>query len=125
MTGWVIIVDQQKRIFSQRRHAAQSDYGPRVSRPPQLFNRRPKVVNLWRSHSPIRAGYYCSLLAEAREPVSCRRWSRCSDLSERDLYATRRSRLEDAFSSKQARKIGRFHCRNNALLPFRRVRPGL
>ncbi|MGE0231767.1 MAG: RimK family protein [Flavobacteriaceae bacterium] len=104
MTGWVIIVDRQKdfpnadtphKVITAREYLAR----------PQLFSRRPKVINLARSYTYQSRGYYCSLLAEARGHRVMPTVESMLDLSERDLYAHAVPELEDAFN-RQARKVG-------------------
>jgi glutathione synthase/RimK-type ligase-like ATP-grasp enzyme len=67
MTGWVILVDQERdfpNADTPHKVITTSDYLAR----PKLFSgaRRAKIINLSRSYNYQSNGYYASLLAEAR-----------------------------------------------------------
>jgi glutathione synthase/RimK-type ligase-like ATP-grasp enzyme len=67
MTGWVILVDQERdfpNADTPHKVILTSDYLAR----PKLFSgsRRAKIINLSRSYNYQSKGYYASLLAEAR-----------------------------------------------------------
>src|SRR5262245_58243365 len=66
MTGWVILVDQQRdfpNAETPHKVIATSEY---LARPRLFDSGRPKLLNLARSYAYQSKGYYASLLAEAR-----------------------------------------------------------
>jgi glutathione synthase/RimK-type ligase-like ATP-grasp enzyme len=82
---WLILVDQE-RDFSNadtpHKVMTTRDY---LSRP-QLFRDKPKIINLARSYGYQGAGYYCSLLAEARGHRIMPPVETMAELSRKSLY---------------------------------------
>ena len=65
---WLVLVDQDRDLSNaDTPHKVMStrDY---LSRPQLFGGQKPKIINLSRSYGYQGAGYYCSLLAEARPP---------------------------------------------------------
>ena len=63
---WLVLVDQDRDLSNaDTPHKVMStrDY---LSRPQLFGGQKPKIINLSRSYGYQGAGYYCSLLAEAR-----------------------------------------------------------
>lgn len=98
MTDWVIVVDQPKdfpNADTPHKVITAQDYLAR----PQLFaGARPKVINLSRSYAYGSAGYYCSLLAEARGHRVLPPVEAVLDLSGRSLYQNALPELEDTLN---------------------------
>jgi len=98
MTDWVIVVDHL-RDFSNadtpHKVITAQDYLAR----PQLFaGARPKIINLSRSYNYQSAGYYCSLLAEARGHRVLPPTESMLDLNRRALYQNALPELEAALN---------------------------
>jgi glutathione synthase/RimK-type ligase-like ATP-grasp enzyme len=95
MTGWVILVDQQKdfpNADTPHKVISTSEYLAR----PKLFDfGRPKLVNLSRSYSYQSKGYYASLLAEARGHRVVPTVETMLELRETKLYEHALPDLED------------------------------
>jgi glutathione synthase/RimK-type ligase-like ATP-grasp enzyme len=100
MTGWVILVDQQRdfpNADTPHKVIVTSDYLAR----PKLFSGpdRAKIVNLSRSYNYQSKGYYASLLAEARGHRVIPTVETMLELRERKLYEHALPELDDALNS--------------------------
>ena len=99
MTGWVILVDQQRdfpNADTPHKVITTSDYLAR----PKLFaaSGRAKLINLSRSYNYQSKGYYASLLAEARGHRVIPTVETMLELRERKLYEHALPELEDALN---------------------------
>lgn len=98
MSDWVILVDHY-RDFDQadtlHKVLAVRDY---IARPEIFEGRRPILVNLSRSYAYQSAGYYASLLAEARGHRVLPTVHTMLELSRKGLYKTAVPELEDALN---------------------------
>ena len=104
MTEWVILVDQMRelgqgdtphKVLTVREYLAR----------PQLFEgRRPSVINLSKSYAYQSAGYYASLLAEARGQRVLPSVQTMLELSRKGLYRVALPDLEEALN-RDARKL--------------------
>ena len=93
---WLILVDQE-RDFSNadtpHKVMTTKDY---LSRPQLFRDTRPKIINLARSYGYQGAGYYCSLLAEARGHRIMPPVGTMAELSRKALYEQALPELEAA-----------------------------
>jgi hypothetical protein len=93
---WLILVDQE-RDFSNadtpHKVMTTKDY---LSRPQLFRDARPKIINLARSYGYQGAGYYCSLLAEARGHRIMPPVGTMAELSRKSLYEQALPELEAA-----------------------------
>jgi hypothetical protein len=91
---WLILVDQE-RDFSNadtpHKVMTTRDY---LSRPQLFREARPKIINLARSYGYQGAGYYCSLLAEARGHRIMPPVETMAELSRKTLYEQALPELE-------------------------------
>ncbi|MEW5424703.1 RimK family protein [Amorphus sp. 3PC139-8] len=98
MSDWVILIDQY-RDFDQaetiHKVLAVRDY---IARPQIFEGRRPILVNLSRSYAYQSAGYYASLLAEARGHRVLPTVHTMIELSRKALYRASLPELEDALN---------------------------
>ncbi|WP_018701148.1 RimK family protein [Amorphus coralli] len=99
MSDWVILVDHY-RDFDQaetiHKVLTVRDY---IARPQIFAGRRPILVNLTRSYAYQSAGYYASLLAEARGHRVLPTVHTMIELSRKALYRAGLPELEDALNS--------------------------
>jgi len=104
MTGWVILVESLKdfpNAETPHKVITTRDYLTRQ----QLFaGGRPKLINLTRNYAYQSAGYYASLLAEARGHRILPTVESMLELSRRNLYAHALPDLEDRLN-KTAQKL--------------------
>ena len=104
MTDWVILVDSGRDLEqADTPHKVLSirDYLAR----PNLFNgERPNIINLSRSYAYQSAGYYASLLAEARNQRILPNVQAMLELSRKGLYRNALPDLEDALNNCQRRR---------------------
>jgi glutathione synthase/RimK-type ligase-like ATP-grasp enzyme len=91
---WLILVDQE-RDFSNadtpHKVMTTKDY---LSRPQLFRDAKPKIINLARSYGYQGAGYYCSLLAEARGHRIMPPVGTMAELSRKSLYEQALPELE-------------------------------
>jgi glutathione synthase/RimK-type ligase-like ATP-grasp enzyme len=104
VTEWVILVDQMRELAqadTPHKVLTVRDYLAR----PQLFDgRRPSVVNLSKSYAYQSAGYYASLLAEARGQRVLPNVQTMLELSRKGLYRTALPDLDEALN-RDVRKL--------------------
>ncbi|HYD31297.1 MAG TPA: RimK family protein [Azospirillaceae bacterium] len=74
-----------------------------IAKPELVKGRAARVVNLSRSYGYLGAGYYCSLLAEARADKVIPTVKTILDLSQKSLYRSSLPDLEDLFTRKMRR----------------------
>jgi RimK family alpha-L-glutamate ligase len=95
---WLILVDQE-RDFSNadtpHKVMTTRDY---LSRPQLFRDSKPKIINLARSYGYQGAGYYCSLLAEARGHRIMPPVETMAELSRKSLYEQALPELEAALA---------------------------
>jgi glutathione synthase/RimK-type ligase-like ATP-grasp enzyme len=83
---WLVLVDQDRDLSNaDTPHKVMStrDY---LSRPQLFGGQKPKIINLSRSYGYQGAGYYCSLLAEARGHRIIPTIETIAELSRKTLY---------------------------------------
>ena len=100
MTGWVILVDQQRdfpNADTPHKVITTADYLAR----PKLFagSGRAKIINLSRSYNYQSKGYYSSLLAEARGHRIIPTVETMLELRERQLYEQALPDLQQALNN--------------------------
>jgi glutathione synthase/RimK-type ligase-like ATP-grasp enzyme len=71
-----------------------------IARPELVRTRNPKIVNLSRAYSYLGAGYYCSLLAEARSHKVIPSVRTILDLSQKSIYRYALAELEELLRRK-------------------------
>lgn len=84
--SWLILVDQEKDFSNAdtiHKVMTTRDY---LSRPQLFKNTKSKIINLARSYTYQGAGYYCSLLAEARSHRIIPTVEVMAELSRKTLY---------------------------------------
>lgn len=106
MNGWTIVVDRRgdwKGAEQDHSIMTARDY---IARPDGLNGGRgtPKVINLSRSYAYLSAGYYCSLLAEARRHRVIPTVDTILELRQKSLYSNALPDLEEDLNSR-ARKL--------------------
>ena len=98
MSSWVIVVDRLKdfpNADTPHKVITAKDY---LSRPQLFSEQRPKIINLARSFAYQGAGYYCSLLAEARGHRVLPSVETILDLSRASLYRNAVPEIEAALN---------------------------
>lgn len=98
MDSWVIVLGQRRDLAARDlQHVVISaeDY---ISRPFMFAGARQKVINLARSYNYQAAGYYCSLLAEARGHRVLPSVETMLNLRSRSHYVHAVPELEEAFN---------------------------
>jgi RimK family alpha-L-glutamate ligase len=112
---WLILVDQE-RDFSNadtpHKVMTTRDY---LSRPQLFREAKPKIINLARSYAYQGAGYYCSLLAEARGHRIIPPVETMAELSRKTLYEQALPELESTLG-KCLQKTGNPHPAGNGSL---------
>ncbi|HET8726834.1 MAG TPA: RimK family protein [Alphaproteobacteria bacterium] len=106
MNGWTIVVDRRgdfKGAEQGRTIMTTRDY---IAAPPKPNGRAgaPKVINLSRSYAYLSAGYYCSLLAEARGHRVIPMVETVLELRQKSLYANALPDLEEDLN-RRVRKL--------------------
>lgn len=96
MAKHLIVVDQLKDWHPELPEAAVIGVDDYLSDPRYLQMRQVQVINLCRSYRYQSAGYYCSLLAEARGHRVLPAVNTLLDLSARAIYSLQMEDLEDA-----------------------------
>lgn len=103
MTDWLVLTEGRKDIDqadTQHKVMSVRDY----LAAPALFERsRPVVINMARSYAYQSAGYYASLLAEARGHRVMPSVQTMLELSRKSLYAASLPELEEALNKDRAR----------------------
>ena len=103
MTDWLVLTEGRKDIDqadTQHKVMSVRDY----LAAPALFERsRPVVINMARSYAYQSAGYYASLLAEARGHRVMPSVQTMLELSRKSLYAASMPELEEALNKDRAR----------------------
>ncbi len=110
VAGWVIVVDRPGDLRPGNGNGAgrtvvtTRDF---ISKPEAFKGRETKVINLSRSLAYLGAGYYCSLLAEARGLRVMPTVSTILELAQKSLYGHALPDLEDELN----RRVKRLHQR--------------
>ncbi len=78
-----------------------------IARPDLVRGAQPKVINLSRSYAYLGAGYYCSLLAEARSHRVIPTVETVLDLNQKSLYGYAIPDLEDDLN-RRARRLAQY-----------------
>ncbi len=96
--SWLILVDSDRDLSNaETPHKVMTtrDY---LSRPQLFGNSKPNIINLARSYGYQGAGYYCSLLAEARGHRIIPSVEVIAELSRKTLYDRALPELQEALS---------------------------
>ena len=91
---WLILVDQERDLSNAdtpHKVMTTRDY---LSRPQLFGESKPKIINLARSYAYQGAGYYSSLLADARGHRVIPAVETIAELSRKTLYEAALSELE-------------------------------
>jgi glutathione synthase/RimK-type ligase-like ATP-grasp enzyme len=95
MSSHLIIVDKTSSFKFDRTDLEVLTTKDYIARPELVRTRNPKIVNLSRAYSYLGAGYYCSLLAEARSHKVIPSVKTILDLSQKSIYRYALAELEE------------------------------
>jgi glutathione synthase/RimK-type ligase-like ATP-grasp enzyme len=95
MSSHLIIVDKSSSFKFDRTDLEVLTTKDYIARPELVRTRNPKIVNLSRAYSYLGAGYYCSLLAEARSHKVIPSVKTILDLSQKSIYRYALAELEE------------------------------
>src|ERR671910_330383 len=95
MSSHLIIVDKSSSFKFDRTDLEVLTTKDYIARPELVRTRNPKIVNLSRAYSYLGAGYYCSLLAEARSHKVIPSVKTILDLSRKSIYRYALAELEE------------------------------
>jgi glutathione synthase/RimK-type ligase-like ATP-grasp enzyme len=95
MSSHLIIVDKSSSFKFDRTDLEVLTTKDYIARPELVRTRNPKIVNLGRAYSYLGAGYYCSLLAEARSHKVIPSVKTILDLSQKSIYRYALAELEE------------------------------
>ncbi|EWY38783.1 carboxylate--amine ligase [Skermanella stibiiresistens SB22] len=95
MSSHLIIVDKASTFKFDRSDLEIITTKDYIARPETIRTRAPKIVNLSRAYSYLGAGYYCSLLAEARSHKVIPSVKTILDLSQKSIYRFALPELEE------------------------------
>ena len=95
MSSHLIIVDKSSSFKFARTDLEVLTTKDYIARPELVRTRNPKIVNLSRAYSYLGAGYYCSLLAEARSHKVIPSVKTILDLSQKSIYRYALAELEE------------------------------
>ncbi len=96
--SWLILVDHERDVSNAdtpHKVMTTRDY---LSRPQLFGNSKPNIINLARSYGYQGAGYYCSLLAEARGHRVIPSVETIAELSRKTLYERALPELQEALN---------------------------
>src|SRR5690349_7307320 len=95
MPSHLIIVDKGSSFQFDRSDLEILTTKDYIARPEAVRSRNPRIVNLSRAYSYLGAGYYCSLLAEARSHKVIPSVKTILDLSQKSIYRYALPELEE------------------------------
>ncbi|MEQ9642467.1 MAG: RimK family protein [Alphaproteobacteria bacterium] len=98
MTEWVVLVDQARELAPAETPHKVVTVREYLARPQHFEGRRPSIVNLSKSYAYQSAGYYASLLAEARGHRVLPNVQTMLELSRKALYRPSLPDLEEALN---------------------------
>lgn len=103
MPNHIIIVDRRSEASPEWTEFLVLTAREYIARPEAANQRAPRVINLSRVHRYLGAGYYCSLLAQARGHKAIPAVKTILDLSQKMIYGDALPELEDVLRKRMRR----------------------